>query len=85
MKPIHGAPVPQNIPSDCQLHPPIPCEFTVGDVVTFTNDYGVTFAGKKVVGFSPAPEHGRFVYLSKDSWWFPVSPSALTLERRSSQ
>lgn len=50
MKPIHGAPQPKNVPSDMVDEPPIPCEFSVGDVVTYTNDYGVTFKAR-VRGF----------------------------------
>jgi len=50
MKPIHGAPQPKNVPSDMVDVPPIPCEFSVGDVVTYTNDYGVKFRAR-VRGF----------------------------------
>lgn len=58
--------------------PPAPCEFRVGDVVTFTNDNGVVFPDMVVTGFSPTVEHGRFVYFDKDAWWFPVRPANLT-------
>ena len=63
---------------DAQRTPPVPCDLAIGDRVTFTNDYGVAFAGHIVTGFSPTVEgDGRFVYLDKDSWWFPVSPQNL--------
>lgn len=58
--------------------PPQPCQFKVGDSVTFTNDYGVAFHDKIVTGFSPTVQHGRFVYFDGDAWWFPVSPANLT-------
>lgn len=64
--------------TDLQNTPPVPCEFKVGDVVTFTNDYGVKFHDKVVTGFAPSVENGRFVYLDKDAWWFPVNPSQLS-------
>ena len=47
--------------------------------MTFTNDNGIAFHGHVVTGFSPTVEGGgRFVYLDKDSWWFPVRPENLT-------
>lgn len=53
----------------------------VGDKVTFTNDYGVTFAPRVVVGFVPDFEldnqQERSVYINSDSPWFPVRPSSL--------
>lgn len=66
------------IPSDAKQDPPVPCDLEVGDLVTFTNDYGVRFPNHVVVGFAPVVEHGRYVYLDIDSWWFPVKPDELT-------
>lgn len=63
-----------------QSVPPVECLFSAGDVVTFTNDQGVSFEGLKVLGFAGEPTHGRFIHLDKDSWWFPVHPGSLTLE-----
>lgn len=57
--------------------PPIPCEFAVGDSVTFINDYGVEFPHQTVTGFSPTPEYGRFVYFDSASWWFAAKPEQL--------
>lgn len=51
MKPIHGAPKPKDVPSDMTDTPPVPCEFSVGNVVTYTNDYGVKFRAR-VRGFT---------------------------------
>jgi hypothetical protein len=50
MKPIHGAPKPVNVPADMTDVPPVPCEFRAGDIVTYTNDYGVKFRAR-VRGF----------------------------------
>ena len=66
---------------DATTSPPIPCDLKLGDVVTFTNDFGVAFSDLKVTGFTPSVEgHGRFVYLDKDSWRFPVKPDQLRLQ-----
>lgn len=66
---------------DAQQTPPVPCDFKLGDKVTFTNDNGVAFAGLAVTGFGPAVEgNGRFVYLDKESYWFPVQPESLQLQ-----
>ena len=73
---IAGAKYP--LAKDAQAFPPLPCEFKVGDKVTFTNDYGVEFHDKTVTGFASTVEHGRFVFLDIDSWWFPVRPENLT-------
>ena len=79
MKPVHGAPRPTNVPKDMQEHPPIACQFKVGDSVFFKNDNGVTFS-RKVLGYAPKPSmSGRFVYINSDSWWFPVSPASLSI------
>lgn len=61
--------------------PPLPCALKVGDVVTFTNEFGVSFEGRKVIGFSKEVFNGdRFVHLSKDAYWFPVPPESCKIE-----
>lgn len=66
---------------DATTSPPVPCDLKLGDVVTFTNDFGVAFSDLKVTGFTPCLEgHGRFVYLDKDSWWFPVKADQLRFQ-----
>lgn len=81
-KPIHGAPKRDNVPSDMQCTPPVPCDFAVGDAVIFTNDYGVEFPAV-VRGFARQPhgiEGDRFVYLrfvNPGAWWFPHRPQSL--------
>lgn len=78
-KPIHGEPKPQNVPADAQPTPPVPCDLKVGDTCSYRNDQGVEFHGLKITGFSKEVQSwGGFVYLLKDSWWFPVSDKSLT-------
>lgn len=64
--------------------PPMPCIFNKGDIVTYTNDYGVSFTGIEIIGFGE-PIEGRpesFIYLNSESWWCPVASTSLTLEKR---
>ena len=69
-----------------KMEPPVECEFSVGDIVTFTNEYGVSFPGNKVIGFAADDEfYGRFIHLDKEAWWFPVRPAELTLECKASE
>lgn len=62
-------------------------ELKVGDIVTFTNEYGVVFKGKRVAGFHHEAMGeqltNRIVYLEKDAYWFPVPVASLTLEGQS--
>ena len=59
---------------------PVPCDFKVGDTVTFTNEFGVSFEGRKIIGFADDDSfYGRFIFLDKDSYWFPCKPSELKL------
>jgi len=53
-----------------------------GDKVEYTNDYGVKFAPRTVIGFVSDPpetdyEYTRMVYINSDSPWFPVDPARL--------
>jgi hypothetical protein len=61
--------------------PPEPCEFKVNDIVTFTNEYGISFPGRKVIGFSKKGEVRHtdcFVHLSGDTpYWFGISPKTI--------
>lgn len=60
--------------------PPEGCEFKVGDVVSYKNDYGVVFEPRVIIGFAfPGDEVcGGFIYLNVDCWWFPMEPKSLT-------
>lgn len=66
--------------------PPVPCDFKVGDTVTFTNEYGLVFTGFKIIGFvreiAPDWRPESFIYLDWESYWFPTSPSTLKLEQQ---
>lgn len=48
------------------------CEFKKGDIVTFTNEFGVSFPNREILGFQEPNEYGRCVYLDNSSYWFPV-------------
>lgn len=60
---------------------PMPCDFKIGDIVKFTNDYGVEFGPHKVLGYTTPEDvlHGRFIHIDTDAPWFPVKPESLTL------
>ena len=59
--------------------PPVDCAFKIGDKVTYTNDYGVSFHDHTVIGFAEDTEfYGKFVYLDLDCYWSATSPSKLT-------
>jgi len=80
-KPAHGETRPAHEVYGLEVEPPIPCAFKIGDVVTYTNDYGCKFPDKKVLGFAKKVQSwGGFVHLERDSWWFPVPPNSLTLQ-----
>lgn len=52
-----------------------------GDRVTFTNENGVSFPGKTIMGFADdAGLPGRIVYIDTDCWWFPKRLRELTKE-----
>ena len=57
--------------------PPVACEFSAGDRVLYTNDYGAQF-DRTVRGFCrEVQSYGGFVYLDADAWWFPVKAESL--------
>lgn len=61
--------------------PPKPCNLQVGQRVTFTNEYGVSFPGRTVIGFANDDSfYGRFVHLDSDCYWMPKQPGSLTPE-----
>ena len=51
----------------------------VGDMVAFTNDYGVVFGPKEVLAFRKPWNGGRCVYIDSDAYWFPDRPEQLTI------
>lgn len=60
-----------------------PAVFHVGDVVTFTNDYGVKFPGVTVVGteFWQRRDERRYFFSPTSAPWFSVPESSLKFER----
>ncbi len=73
--------------STVQAVPPVPCEFKVGDKVTFTNEYGISFPGNVIVGFATAEEmwSDHFIYLDNDCYWFAKTPDSLSLSADESE
>lgn len=63
---------------------PAGCEFKVGDIVTYTNEYGVSFDNREIVGFSSKEDMlgVRFIHLDQDAYWFPLSIAELKLAKR---
>lgn len=60
-------------------HRRAPTDLRVGDIVTFTNDFGIQFEGHRVVGFADPDENGgRSVYIDFDCYWFPVAIHSLS-------
>lgn len=49
-----------------------------GDLVSFTNDYGVTFSPFKVLGFQKPDKYGGCVFIDSDAFWFPHKITELT-------
>lgn len=70
--------------------PPSGCPFMVGDIVTYTNEYGVKFKNKKIIGFDTKETlaekiktnflKDRFIYLSGEAFWFPSTLAELKKE-----
>jgi hypothetical protein len=59
--------------------------FKVGDIVSYTNDYGVEFKGMKVIGFSNDEgmiRNKAFIHTSGGAYWFPNKPSSFRLMAR---
>ncbi len=57
-------------------------DLSVGDIVDFTNDYGVLFSSFEVLAFQKPTNGGRGVYFDHESYWFPARPDQLTLIRK---
>lgn len=51
----------------------ITTDLRVGDIVSFTNDYGVEIAPLEVLGFRSADYwHEGSIYLNTDGYWCPI-------------
>lgn len=57
-------------------------DLAVGDIVAFTNDYGVVFGPKEVLAFGKPWNGSRCVYIDSDAYWFPDRPDQLTIVRK---
>ncbi|MCF0256930.1 MAG: hypothetical protein HUK10_11710 [Bacteroides heparinolyticus] len=57
-------------------------DLEVGDMVAFTNDYGVVFGPHEILAFKKTWNGGRCVYLDSDAYWFADRPDQLTLMRK---
>lgn len=55
------------------------CDLAVGDMVAFTNDYGVVFGPYEILAFGKPWNGDRCVYLDSDAYWFADRPGELTL------
>ena len=64
---------------------PIECDLKIGDIVTFTNEYGVSFPNLIVIGFNKTLWQDRFIHISTDCAWFPVRRSELTKQEVTEQ
>lgn len=60
--------------------PNAPIELKVGDLVTYTNEYGASFVNNKILGFDLNPSYNRVVYIDSSSYWFAVEIASLTVQ-----
>lgn len=56
---------------------PSGCTLKVGDLVEWTNDYGITWR-HRVIGFNTTYD-AKYVHLDSDAYWFPHDHNKLTL------
>lgn len=55
-------------------------EYKKGDMVMFTNEYGIEFGPHEVLGFKSKPTaSGRQVYFDHYPYWMACRPEQLTL------
>lgn len=60
----------------------IETDFRVGQQVSFTNEYGVRFEPRVIMGFCKPELSGRCVYLNYDCYWFPAKLESLKPYRK---
>jgi hypothetical protein len=60
-------------------------KFSVGDVVTYTNDYGVKWCGKTITGIEVVNGTNRYFYTPHDAYWNSVPEASLKLEKAASK
>ncbi|MDO5419769.1 MAG: hypothetical protein Q4F50_06885 [Bacteroides sp.] len=59
-------------------------DLSVGDMVMFTNDFGVTFGPHEVLAFERPENRDRCIYFDHDAYWFPARPGQLKCVREES-
>ena len=64
--------------TDVIAQPPV--ELKVGDLVTYTNEFGVSFVNNKVLGFDAESGYNCGVYLDKSAYWASIPLDSLTLQ-----
>lgn len=64
--------------TDVIAQPPV--ELKIGDLVTYTNEFGVSFVNNKVLGFDAKSSYNCGVYLDKSSYWASIPLDSLTLQ-----
>lgn len=67
-----------------QSTPPKGCDFQVGDIVTYTNSYGVSFENKMVIGFDHS-NSDRPVHTAGESYWFGSEIHSLSKKNNSTK
>lgn len=65
-----------------QPEPLVASPLTVGSKVTYTNEFGVSFSGYTVKGFSTDKTAPDQAYVDSDCYWFPKPFSSLAIEER---
>jgi hypothetical protein len=63
--------------------PPEGCPFKPGDVVTYTNEFGIIFKGQKIYGFALEKDwlHGTdYILTEGGAYWFPNNIGSFVLE-----
>lgn len=57
-------------------------DLEAGDMVAFTNEYGVVFGPYEILAFGKPWNGDRCVYLDSEAYWFADRPNELTLMRK---
>lgn len=70
----------QNSQIPMRTQPLVATALTVGAKVTYTNDYGVSFSGHTVQGFSMDENAQEKAYVDSDCYWVPKPFTSLTIE-----
>jgi hypothetical protein len=69
-----------NVNVEMQNQPIIPTHLKVGNKVTYTNEFGVSFSGHTVQGFPVKGDSLDKAYIDSDSYWVPKPYNSLTVE-----